>query len=307
MDIEVAKIITDDEIQQRVEMADWKIREYYEAMKRGDKFPAIVLFFDGQAYWLADGFHRVAAARKIDKLTLKAEVRNGSKRDAIFFALAANKSHGLNRNREDIKKAILTMLSDAEWSKMSNVAIANHIGCSEGAVRYWKKKMMTETIEIERPKNYDGPPSEFFGKMFGLYKEREGKPLTDWGNGKNFPELAAVIKSHLNGIRVCGGKDKNGREYLTVDFVRYDFDDKQKKSWHEQLLKVRWNKEHGWEVVVDDIKRLPLILPEQDDVVADEVQLNGNNNGNNTDSCDTILAELTEIQKQQVEMAQAKE
>ena len=300
--IEITKITTDDEIQQRVEMADWKIREYYESMKRGDSFPAIVVFFDGETYWLADGFHRVAAARKIEKLTFEAEIKNGSKRDAIFYALASNKSHGLNRNRKDIKKAILTILSDAEWSQMSNVAIANHIGCSEGTVRYWKRKMMTETIEIERPKNYDGPPSEFFGKMFGLYKEREGKPLTDWGNGNGFPELAAVIKSHTNGVRVRGGKDERGMDCFTVDFVRYDFDDKQKKSWHEPLLKISWNKQHGYEVEFIQPTRIQSILPEQDGSTSTTTP----QQTNETYTCnEDVEAELREMLRQAEEKESA--
>jgi len=35
-----------------------------QVSKGGLRFPAIVLFTDGQRYWLADGFHRVLAARE---------------------------------------------------------------------------------------------------------------------------------------------------------------------------------------------------------------------------------------------------
>ena len=35
--------------------------EYAERMKAGEKFPPIDVFFDGEDYWLADGFHRISA------------------------------------------------------------------------------------------------------------------------------------------------------------------------------------------------------------------------------------------------------
>src|SRR4051794_28372299 len=38
------------------------VERYRDAMEAGDAFPPVTVFFDGEEYWLADGWHRVCAA-----------------------------------------------------------------------------------------------------------------------------------------------------------------------------------------------------------------------------------------------------
>jgi hypothetical protein len=38
------------------------IDDYAEAMKAGAKFPAVTVYYDGEIYWLGDGFHRHRAS-----------------------------------------------------------------------------------------------------------------------------------------------------------------------------------------------------------------------------------------------------
>jgi ParB-like chromosome segregation protein Spo0J len=45
----------------------------------------------GDALILADGYHRVEAARRLGRTTIKAEVRRGSRTDALRFAVALSK------------------------------------------------------------------------------------------------------------------------------------------------------------------------------------------------------------------------
>ena len=40
------------------------INNYAEAMADGAQFPDVTVFTDGKRYWLADGFHRVMAAKQ---------------------------------------------------------------------------------------------------------------------------------------------------------------------------------------------------------------------------------------------------
>jgi hypothetical protein len=78
----LATIRTDGDTQTRVAMDVAAITDYAGAMADGVVFPAIGVYQDGRDFWLADGFHRVAAARKAHLTTLAADVRKGSRRDS---------------------------------------------------------------------------------------------------------------------------------------------------------------------------------------------------------------------------------
>ena len=127
-EISLSRIVARQEVQARVAMNEETIEEYAEAMRNGDKFPPVVVFSvddDGASYWLADGFHRYHAAKRIaNKWSLPAEIREGEKREAILFAVGANASHGLRRSREDKRNSVLKLLNDKEWSQWTDRQIA---------------------------------------------------------------------------------------------------------------------------------------------------------------------------------------
>jgi len=133
---------------------DNQVAEYAEAMKAGSDFPAVVVFFDGVTYWLADGFHRTHAARRAEQGTMLAEVHNGTKRDAILYSVGANAAHGLRRTNADKRKAVMTLLEDGEWSQWSNEAIAKQCAVSEGLVRSLRTKRSEESSEPPPPRTY---------------------------------------------------------------------------------------------------------------------------------------------------------
>jgi uncharacterized protein (DUF1015 family) len=57
--------IKDGGAQMRVEMHPTTVHDYADDMLAGAVFPPVIIYFDGTDYWLADGYHRVEAARKI--------------------------------------------------------------------------------------------------------------------------------------------------------------------------------------------------------------------------------------------------
>lgn len=124
--INIKTIRTDGATQSRVEINNEIVTEYAEAIKAGAEFPAVVVFNDGADSWLADGFHRFHAHNQAGKTSIVADVRQGTARDAVLYSLGANGTHGLNRTNADKRKAVTTMLNDAEWAKWSDNAIAKH-------------------------------------------------------------------------------------------------------------------------------------------------------------------------------------
>ncbi len=122
--VRLADLRLDGGTQPRTAIDEAVVAEYAQAMAGGAEFPPLVVFFDGADHWLADGFHRQWAARKINFENLPADVRSGTRRDAVLFSVGANNAHGMRRTNADKRRAAETLLKDEEWSQWSNEAIA---------------------------------------------------------------------------------------------------------------------------------------------------------------------------------------
>lgn len=116
--------------QPRVELDRVVIHEYARRMKEGDVFPPVIAFFDGEHYWLADGFHRVAGANELGEDTISAEIRDGTQRDALLYAVGANATHGLPRSNADKRRAVALVLADKEGRRWSDRRVAKQCAVS---------------------------------------------------------------------------------------------------------------------------------------------------------------------------------
>ncbi|PWJ73849.1 hypothetical protein C7441_12533 [Pseudaminobacter salicylatoxidans] len=130
----LSSIRVDGGTQSRASLYQNAIDDYAAAIQDGASFPPIIVFYDGKHHWLADGFHRFNAHRQIDRMEIDAEVRQGTRRDAILHSVGANASHGLRRSNDDKRRAVLTLLNDAEWSKWSDREIARRCAVSDKTV-----------------------------------------------------------------------------------------------------------------------------------------------------------------------------
>ncbi len=86
------------DVQPRVAMDNNVVKEYAERVEAGEKFPPIDVFFDGETYWAADGFHRLAGHEKACRKQIDCLVHQGTKADAQWLALQSNKTHGQRRS-----------------------------------------------------------------------------------------------------------------------------------------------------------------------------------------------------------------
>ncbi|EDM70689.1 probable streptomycin biosynthesis operon possible regulatory protein [Roseobacter sp. AzwK-3b] len=137
--IEISKIRTDGGTQSRAEMNEDTVAEYAEALADPDTvFPPIVVYYDGKDYWLADGFHRVEAWKRVGRKEVPADVRQGDRRRAILHSCGANSTHGLRRTNADKRRAVMTLLEDGEWSQWSDREIARQCGVSPPTVAKYR-------------------------------------------------------------------------------------------------------------------------------------------------------------------------
>ncbi|MFT5682860.1 MAG: hypothetical protein ACI8RZ_003784 [Myxococcota bacterium] len=148
--VAIADIRLDGGTQQRVTINDATVAEYAEDMKAGAKFPPLLLFFDGTDYWLADGFHRLAAIKRLPRRRkIDAEVREGTQRDAILHSVTVNAQHGLRRSNADKRNAVETLVKDPEWSGWSNSEIARRCSVSEYLVRNIRRDLTSIKSKLE--------------------------------------------------------------------------------------------------------------------------------------------------------------
>ena len=128
-EIQLSAINRDTNNQMRDGIRDDVVDEYADAMRGGATFPPVVVFADGgNGYHLADGFHRVEAARVAGVDVIQADVRDGDHRDARLYAAGANATHGLRRTNADKRRSVMALLEDDEWSQMGDREIARHCG-----------------------------------------------------------------------------------------------------------------------------------------------------------------------------------
>jgi hypothetical protein len=127
--LQLSQIVTTAGTQIRASIDDGSVGEYADAMNDGAVFPPVVVFHDGSDYVLADGFHRVMAASRNGFKDIEADVRKGTKSDALKFALGANTTHGLKRTNADKRRSVDLAL--AEWPKLSAREIARICAVSD--------------------------------------------------------------------------------------------------------------------------------------------------------------------------------
>jgi ParB-like chromosome segregation protein Spo0J len=134
MNLTLEHIETNGGTQTRAAVHAEVVESYAEEMKGGADFPPIVVFFDGKEYWLADGFHRLIAARGIGWKSIQALVRQGTRREAVLYSAGANARHGLRRSNADKRRAVEILLRDEEWGKWSDREISRRCAVSADLV-----------------------------------------------------------------------------------------------------------------------------------------------------------------------------
>lgn len=136
----------DAKAQPRTELNSEAIQDYAEAMIAGATFPPITVFRNGSpAYYLADGWHRVNAAKVARLNEIEADVHEGTLRDAILYSCKANYNNGLKRTNRDKRHAVETLLRDEEWSKRSDRWIAEQCGVTHPFVGVLREEVITVT------------------------------------------------------------------------------------------------------------------------------------------------------------------
>lgn len=152
--LHITQITVDRRIQARESIDEDAVKEYAEAQSNGAVLPAIVVFKDeqrdGPVYRLADGFHRIESAKRSGATSVRAEVRLGTRRDAMLFAIGANSAHGLRRTNADKRRAVEMLLGDDKWGAESDRWIAEAAHVSHTFVAKLREPVATLPLESDQ-------------------------------------------------------------------------------------------------------------------------------------------------------------
>lgn len=220
------EIRTDGGTQPRDKIDDEVVHRYVEALKAGATFPPIVVYYDGEDYWLADGFHRLKAYRELKRRKVAVEIHQGSRREAILHAVGANAEHGLPRTREDVRRAIDTLLRDPEWSQWSDREIARWCKTSHPTVAARRKLIEQNQIDTEVPSGGTGKTSmeNFTIENGGDQPREERKFVTRHGTiGKRMvPSRPTNEPKQTDSPSEQGSPDATPAEADSADAPPYD-------------------------------------------------------------------------------------
>lgn len=148
------RLTLDPAVQPRWRLDERRVEDFAVAMADGIEFPPLVAFWDDTTLWLSDGFHRYEGADQAELALFQVDVRLGTRRDAIRYAIEANSKHGQPLTRVERQQAIKTLLIefyDCTPREMAQEDIAIAVGVGQKTVsRVWTNlSQMTNAIDCE--------------------------------------------------------------------------------------------------------------------------------------------------------------
>jgi ParB-like chromosome segregation protein Spo0J len=160
-----------------------KYQEHLERLAAGEEekpFPAVVVFRDPEGEcWLADGYHRLKAHQLAGLEEIQAEVHNGTRREAVLFAVGANDWHGLPRSNADKRQAVEKLLKDSEWCQWANREIAKQCRVSESLVRKIREELSAHETQMTEPsgeRQVQRGGKQYTMQTSGIGKSRSAAP-----------------------------------------------------------------------------------------------------------------------------------
>lgn len=174
----------DEELQPRAAIDRAVLENYVQLLVDGVQFPPVVAFRDGAVLWLADGFHRWHAHKVIDADGIEADIREGDRRDALLYSLAANATHGLQRGATDYKRAYQTACRNRLVDAADSDAVAKLLQCSGS----WADRLTADAREALRPEREAAKAA------------RDAKIIELKGQGKSNREVAREVGLSDRGV-----------------------------------------------------------------------------------------------------------
>lgn len=162
------------------------VASYAAQMVAGAKFPPIVVFYDGTSYILADGFHRLFAAQRVGLVAIEAEIRRGTSKDALWYAVGAmNRTVSMRLKGREADRFHAVEMVLRTWPDLSSRVIGEHMGWQHRSVARLRQEM-SERLNL---------PGTVRGKDGSLYPARQLKKPRAVDEHPHYQLVADLLKA----------------------------------------------------------------------------------------------------------------
>lgn len=156
----------------------------------GATLPPVDVFGNSpQLYWVADGHHRVAAAKAAGLDQINVVIHDGDRAQARLHALRANANHGRRRTTADLQHAYSCCVAQGLCEAGDVARVVELLGCSERWARQITKEAR-DRVDLERNATIqrmaqEGKTQREIADLVGMSHVGVGKIL---GNKRNSSE-----------------------------------------------------------------------------------------------------------------------
>lgn len=131
--VHLGEIVEDSRFQVRLEVSPGTVEAYANALRAGVRMPPVQAATVNGALVLVDGWHRVAAHRRLGLARIEVEVVEASEADALWMAAKANLAHGLQLKPREVRRAFGAFMRARKYRLSRNRLmpfrdIARHLG-----------------------------------------------------------------------------------------------------------------------------------------------------------------------------------
>ena len=167
-------------------------------MKAGEKFPPIDVFYDGENYWLADGYHRIQAyVLAVPGEAIECNVYNGTLQDAQWYSYGVNKAHGLRRSNGDKIRAVKAALAHPKCQGLSDAAIADHVGVHRETILKHRRQTESDLSMIDKSTPRTGRDGRTINTAkIGKHSSNKAKGKTSRKGIRISKDAAAPVLGH---------------------------------------------------------------------------------------------------------------
>ncbi len=195
--VEISKIVFDEDIYPRMEYSQIMASTYMYAMKSGNKFPPVQLGLYKKKLYLVDGKHRIEAAKLLKETMIAAQVTEyKTKHEMLKAALAAN-IHGKQLTFTDKTKVFEKLRSAGE----SDDEIGRLLGVPKENFSVFLDRLVTangKTVMVRKPtlealrKNVISEQD-----VVASYNWQAEKKLTAKSTSQAIDQMLVLLRNHL--------------------------------------------------------------------------------------------------------------